>query len=287
MHKRLLGNTGFEVSIIGIGGIPIQKVDESIAVNIMKAANEQGINFIDTARGYGKSEELIGYGLEACGRENWIVATKSPIRDYQGMKEEIRTSLSNLKTDIIDLYQLHNVRTEDEYREILSEDGALKALQEAKTEGLIREIGITSHDLHILEKAVETGKFATIQFPYSPVERQAEDLFNRAKELNIGVIVMKPLAGGAITKADLSLRFIAENSSISVIIPGMENVKQVIENSRIGNEFRPLNDEERADEIGSFFLFGHLLLLTILLICAPVLLICTPFLLICSLVLLK
>lgn len=259
MHKRTLGKTNFEVSVIGFGGIPIQRVDREMAIKLIQKASEMGINFIDTARGYGKSEELIGYGLQECGRDKWIVATKSPVRDYEGMKKEIETSLKNLKTDVIDLYQLHLVKTEEQYSKIMGSDGALRALKEAKEQGLIREIGITSHDVHILEKAIETEEFATIQFPYSPVERQGEDLFKRAKELNIGVIIMKPVAGGAIKNVDLSLRFIVENPNISVVIPGMDKVEQIVENSMIGNEYRPLTSEEReiifkeAEELGTQF----------------------------------
>lgn len=259
MHKRRLGRTNFEVSVIGFGGIPIQKVSKEEAIDLIMTANKQGINFIDTARGYGKSEELIGYGIEKCGRDKFIIATKSPVRDYEGMKKEIETSLKLLRTDCIDLYQLHLVRTEEQYKMVMSENGALRALKEAKSKGLIKEIGITSHDASILEKAIETGEFSTIQFPYSPVERQGEKLFERAKELDIGVIIMKPVAGGAIRNVSLSLRFIIENPNISVVIPGMDKIEQVIENSSVGKDVRPLTDEERAiimkeaEELGSEF----------------------------------
>lgn len=259
MEKRKLGRTNFEVSVIGFGGIPIQKVDKETAIQLIKKAKKQGINFIDTARGYGRSEELIGYGLEVAGRDNWIVATKSPVRDYEGMKKEIETSLKKLRTDMIDIYQLHNVRTEEDYNRVMGEDGALKALKEAKKEGLIREIGITSHDLNILNKAIKTDEFSTIQFPYNPVETQAEELFAKAKDLNIGVIVMKPVAGGAIRNVDLSLRFIVENSNISTVIPGMNDVEHIKENSEIGNNIRPLTEDERrvilneAKELGTEF----------------------------------
>lgn len=245
MQKRRLGRTNFDVSVIGFGGIPIQKVDKETAISLIEKANEVGINFIDTARGYGRSEELIGYGIEETGRDRWIIATKSPIRDYEGMKKEIQTSLKNLRTDVIDLYQLHNVRTEEQYSKVMGEDGALRALKEAQEDGIIRSIGITSHDLHILEKAIETDEFSTIQFPYNPVETQAVELFRRAKELNIGVLVMKPVAGGAIENVELSLRFITENPNISTVIPGMNKIEHIIANSSIGNGIRKLTDDER------------------------------------------
>lgn len=259
MQRRILGKTGLEISAIGFGGIPVQRVDKENAAILIEELNKQGINFIDTARGYTISEELIGYGLEKVGRDKFVLATKSMARDYQGMKNDIKISLKNLRTEYIDLYQLHNVRTEADFNKVISEDGALRALKEAKKEGIIKHIGMTSHDLNTLEKGVESGYFDTIQFPYNPVERQAEELFKKANSLGLGVIVMKPLAGGAITNAELSLRFILENKNISVAIPGMDNIEQVKENARVGNEYRKLNSAERdiilteAKELGTEF----------------------------------
>lgn len=259
MKKRLLGSTGLEISIIGFGGIPIQKLDKDTAITLIEELLNQGINFIDTARGYTASEELIGYGLEKVGRDNFILATKSMARDYEGMKKDIEISLNNLKTNYIELYQLHNVRTEEEYEKIISNEGALKALLEAKDKGQIKHIGITSHDIKIIEKGMESGHFSTVQFPYNPVERQAEEVFKRANELGLGVIVMKPLAGGAIIKKELSLRFVLENNNITVAIPGMDSVEQIINNSKLGKEYRKLKDEERhiileeARELGTEF----------------------------------
>ncbi len=244
MLKRILGSTGFEVSIIGFGGIPIQRLNEDQALELIQEASKQGINFIDTATGYGRSEELIGYGIEKTGRDKWIIATKCPARDYENMKKEIDDSLNKLRTDTIDLYQLHHVSEENQYIQVMSKDGALRALKEAKKEGKIKEIGITSHNVEILEKAIETNEFSTIQFPYNLVERQGENLFQRAKELNIGVIVMKPMAGGAITRPELSLKFIMQNPNISVIIPGMDKVEHIIENSKSGKSPIYLTSED-------------------------------------------
>lgn len=259
MEKRILGRTDFEVSVIGLGGIPIQRVDEDMAVKIIKEGLDKGINFIDTARGYNQSEELIGNALEKLGRDKFYLATKSMKRDYNGILEEMNTSLKLLKTDYIDLYQFHNIRSFEELDQILSETGALKALKEAKDKGIIREIGITSHSPEILDKAIDTGEFSTIQCPYNPIEQQAEEVFKKAKEKNIGVIVMKPLAGGAITKGELSLRFIVNNPNISVVIPGMDTIEQVKSNTIVGIEVRKLTEEEEkelfqeANALGSEF----------------------------------
>lgn len=259
MQRRILGQTNLEVSVIGFGGIPIQRVDEKMALELLKEANNQGINFIDTARGYNESENLIGEALEKIGREKFIIATKSMQRNYNGMLEDINISLKNLRTDYIDLYQLHNIRSLEELEVVLSDDGALRALKEAKEKGIIKNIGITGHNPDILDKALDTNEFSTVQCPYNPVEQQAEELFKKANSMNIGVIVMKPLAGGAITKGELSLRFILGNPNISVVIPGMDSVEQVNLNAQTGINIRELRDEEEkilleeANSLGSEF----------------------------------
>lgn len=245
MEKRILGRTNFEVSAVAIGGIPIQRVDKEIAIEIIREGLKQGMNFIDTARGYRQSEELIGYALEELGREKFILATKSMDRTYEGIKEEFYTSLKLLKTDYIDLYQLHNVKTKEEYDMVMSENGALKAVKELKAKGLIKEIGISCHSLDIMDAVLDSDEFSTIQFPYNAIERQGEPIFEKAKKKNIGVIIMKPLAGGAISSGEAAIRFVLENPNITVVIPGMDSVDQVLENARAGNDRRPLTSEER------------------------------------------
>lgn len=246
MEKRILGKTNVEVSAVGIGGIPIQRVDKEMAIAILRQALAEGMNFIDTARGYRSSEELIGHAMEELGREQFILATKSMDRTYEGIKEEFYTSLDLLRTDYIDLYQFHNVKSEEEYDLVMSEQGALKAARELQAKGLIRAIGISSHSVDVLNIAVESGEFSTIQFPYNAVERQGEALFARAREKNIGVIIMKPLGGGAISNGEAAVRFVLENPNVSVVIPGMDSLDQVQENARAGKEMRPLSDEERS-----------------------------------------
>jgi len=151
------------------------------------------------------------------------------------------------------------VRTMEDYKKILSEDGAYAALEEAKVAGKVRHIGITSHSLDVLKIAVESGKFSTIMYPYNIVETQARELFARANELNIGVIAMKPMAGGALTDGTIAMKFILENKSITTAIPGMASITEVEENSRVGGSFVPLTYEERknalkeASELGDEF----------------------------------
>lgn len=254
MEKRILGKTNFELGVVGFGGIPAQRLDKDQVLELLKEAYDQGMNFIDTARGYMASEELLGYALEKLGREKFYLATKSMSRTYQGIIEEFNLSLSLLRTDYIDLYQFHNVKTFDEYNEIMSENGAYKAVKELKEQGKIKEIGITGHSKEVLDMAIETDFFTTIQYPYNAVENQGEELFKKAKEKNIGVIVMKPLAGGAISKGEIAIRYILDNPNISVVIPGMDSISQIKQNARAGIDRRKMTKEEEeklAKEAGT------------------------------------
>lgn len=131
MEYRILGSTGLKVSVIGFGGIPVQKVDSKKTKIVLSRALELGINFIDTARGYTVSEEFIGEAIKG-KRDKWILADKSMSRDYESMKKDIEISLKNLQTDYIDIYQFHNIKSKEEYNKVFSENGAYKALLEAK-----------------------------------------------------------------------------------------------------------------------------------------------------------
>lgn len=246
MQVRKLGRTNFEIGVIGFGGIPIQRLSEDEAVKTIRLAAEEGINFIDTARAYGDSEKLIGMGIEG-NREHWTIATKSMARSYEAMKKDIEISLSNLRCGAIDLYQVHLVKTKEQYDQIMGQEGAFKALLEAKQEGKVKEIGLTTHSVGILELTIDEGHFSTVQFPYNAVEQQAEEAFKKARDKNIGVIVMKPLAGGALSNWELALRFIVENPNVSVVIPGIDKLEQVRENASIGKRFIPLTEEEKEE----------------------------------------
>ncbi|MBC2579745.1 aldo/keto reductase [Clostridium sp. DJ247] len=258
MIYKELGSTGLKVSVIGFGGIPIQRIGEAEAIEVIVEAEKKGMNFIDTARGYTISEEFIGKALEG-RRDNWIIATKSMSRDKESMIKDVNISLNNLKTNYIDLYQLHNVKTMEDYNKVLSEDGAYEALLEFKNQGKIGHIGISSHSLEILKIAIESGKFETIMYPYNIVENQAEDLFKRAKALDIGVIAMKPMAGGALIDGILALKYILQNNNITCAIPGMGTLREVEENSKVASTNVFLTEEERkrtediSKELGTEF----------------------------------
>ena len=244
MEYRILGKTGLKVSRLGFGGIPIQKIDAEGTRTLVRLMAENGINYIDTARGYTVSEEYLGYALEGL-RDKFILATKSMSRDRDGMAKDIDISLKNLRTDYIDLYQVHNP-TPAQLDQVTAPGGALEALREAKAAGKIGHLGVTAHSLEVFEKALAMDWVETIMFPYNIVETQGEALIKACGEKNIGFITMKPLAGGAIEDATLALRFIAANPDATVIIPGMAELKEIEQNLAAINDTAPLTDEENA-----------------------------------------
>lgn len=246
MDYRKLGSSELNVSVVGFGGIPVQRINKEDAKKVIIEAENKGINFIDTARGYTVSEEYIGEALVG-RRDKWIIATKSMSRDKQAMINDVNISLNNLKTNYIDLYQLHNVKTLEEYNKVLGEDGAYEALLKLKKEGKIGHIGITAHSIDVLKLAIESNKFETIMYPYNIVENQAEKLFERAKELNIGVIVMKPMAGGAIKNGKLALKYIVQNQNVTCAIPGMGKIEEVEENTSIDFAHSKLTEKEKLE----------------------------------------
>ena len=243
MEYRILGKTGLKISRVGFGGIPIQRIDAEGTKVLMHQLVEAGVNFIDTARGYTVSEEYLGYALEGI-RDKFVLATKTMSRDAEGMARDIETSLKNLRTDYIDLYQLHNV-TPDQLDKVMAPGGALEALMEARAAGKIGHIGITAHGLEAFRKALDLDWVETIMFPYNIVETQGEDLIRKCAEKNIGFIDMKPLAGGAIEDATLALRFIFSNPDVSIAIPGMADPKELEQNIAAGCDTAPLSPEEK------------------------------------------
>ena len=133
MEYTKLGKTGLEISRMGFGGIPIQKVDVPAVRALMEKLAEKGVNYIDTARGYTVSEGFLGAALEG-RRSKFILATKTMARSYEGMTKEIETSLRELRTDYIDLYQIHKLSVE-EFETIFAPNGAYQALLDAKKAG--------------------------------------------------------------------------------------------------------------------------------------------------------
>ena len=254
MEYRILGKTGLKISRLGFGGIPIQRVDAEKTKELVHMAREKGINFIDTARAYTVSEEYLGYALEGI-RQDFVLASKTYSRSKEAAAADIETSLKNLRTDYIDLYQIHNP-SPAELEQVLAPDGALAALQEAKAQGKIGHIGITLHTVDLFEKAVDFDWAETIMFPYNIVETQGQELIHTCAERNIGFICMKPLAGGAIDDAPLALSFIAANPDVTVVIPGVaatEEMEQNIAAMEQPLEIKPEQLQKIRDELGTQF----------------------------------
>lgn len=245
MQKVILGKTGLEIGRVGFGGIPIQKVNANVVRQLLISLKENGGNYIDTARGYTVSEEFLGKALKGM-RDDFVIATKSMARGYEDMKRDIDISLNNLQTDYIDLYQVHNPSLE-QLNIVISENGALQALKEAKEEGKIGHIGLTAHSIEVFKIALDMDWIETIMFPFNIVENQGLDCIRQCKEKDIGFIAMKPLAGGAIEDGTLALRYIASYPEVTVIIPGMASLEEVEENTKAINNDGPLSQEENAN----------------------------------------
>ena len=242
MEYRTLGKTGLKISTLGFGGIPIQRIDADRTKELMHGLLDAGVNYIDTARGYTVSESYLGYALEGI-RDKFVLATKSMARTREAMAADIETSLSNLRTGYIDLYQVHNPNLA-QLEQVCGAGGALEALTEAKAAGKIGHIGLTAHSVEVFEKALELDWVETVMFPYNIVESQGEALIEKCAEKNVGFIVMKPLAGGAIEDATLAIRYVCANPNISVVIPGMADPAELKQNLAAAANTAPLSGEE-------------------------------------------
>lgn len=246
MEKIYNKRCDFTLGRIGFGGIPIQNESNSTAKEVIDTLIKQEVNYIDSARGYRDSEKIIGEAIKG-RRDKFILATKSMSRTYSEMKRDIDISLVNFQTDYIDVYQLHNPNME-QYEKCISDGGAYFALLDAKKMGKIRHIGITAHKLEVLERAVSSGLFDTIMYPFNIVEVQGRSFFKKCRELGILTIAMKPLAGGALDNSDLAIKFLL-NEEVDVIIPGMKNVTEVIKNTSIIKEKLTESELEEVERL--------------------------------------
>lgn len=226
MRYVIFGKTDLTVSELGFGGIPVIRLDNDLAVKVLRRAYERGVTLYDTANMYFDSEEKIGAAFSGM-RDKVVIASKSIRRDAAGMTEHIEKSLHRLRTDYIDLYQLHQVSEEKDWNTIMAPGGAMEALLTAKDRGKIRYIGVTSHSLVMALKLVKTDIFSTIQFPFNFIEIAAKDeLHKAAKERHMGILGMKPFAGGMIDNAAIAFKFLRQYPDI-IPIPGFDSVEAV------------------------------------------------------------
>jgi predicted aldo/keto reductase-like oxidoreductase len=227
METVRLGKTGLMVSRVGMGGIPLTRPTEAEAIRVVQRALDLGITFIDTARGYGISEERVGKAI-AGRRDRVVIATKG-WGDRATALECIEESLKHLNTDYIDLWQFHGINTFEYYEQILGPGGGMEGAQEALQAGKVRHIGFSSHSLKVALEAVTSGHFETIQFPLNFISDEAADeLVSLAKQHDVGFIAMKPFAGGRIRSASLAIKYLLQFDSV-VPDPGIEKVEEIEE----------------------------------------------------------
>ena len=169
------GRTGLMVTKVAFGGIPIQRLSRQNGIRLVRETLELGVNFIDTAHGYGHSEELIGEAIQAVPRDSIVVATKSPAADAKGLFADLEESLRRLRTDHVDIYQLHGVSSREKMAAVLAPGGALEGMEEGIREGKIRFAAFSSHSFPVAAEMIRTGRFAAVQIPFNFVDTEALD----------------------------------------------------------------------------------------------------------------
>jgi len=223
-----LGKTELEVSRVGFGGIPIQRLTEDEAIRVVQRCLDLGVTFLDTANVYTTSEERIGKAI-ADRRDQVVIATKTTARDSATAQEHLELSLKRLNVDTIDLWQFHNVSTFEAYEQVLGPDSAMEAAQRALRAGQVRHIGITTHSMDVALKAVPSGHFETIQFPFNFVTNEpAEELVPLTHKHDLGFIAMKPMAGGLLDDANLAIKYLLQFENV-VPDPGIERCEEIEE----------------------------------------------------------
>ncbi len=228
METIKLGKTNMIISRLGFGGIPIQRVTEDEAIAVVRKCLELGITYFDTANAYTTSEERIGKAI-AGQRDKLTIATKTGARDRVGAEKHLKLSLQHLQTKYIDLYQFHGVNDIKSLELVLGPDGPMTMAKEAQKAGIIRHIGITSHQMDVAKKAVQSDMFETIMFPFNFITHEAADqLLPLARKHNVGFIAMKPLAGGMLSNVNIAFKYLLQFPDI-VPIPGIEKVPEIEE----------------------------------------------------------
>lgn len=226
MRYVKLGKTGIEVSEVGFGCIPIIRLSAAEAVKVLRRAYDRGITLFDTANMYLDSEEKIGQAFEGI-RSSLVLASKTLKRNLAGAEADIDLSLRRMRTDYIDLFQIHQLSLESDYQAITGPDGALEAIFRAKQAGKIRSFGVTSHSIKMAVKLVKTGLFSTVQFPFNFIESApAEELHPAARQEGMGILAMKPFGGGALDNGEICFKFLRQFSDV-IPLAGFDAVEQV------------------------------------------------------------
>jgi hypothetical protein len=226
MEYVTLGRTDLTVSEVGFGCIPIIRFPKDDSVRVLRHALDAGITFFDTANAYRDSEEKIGIAFAGL-REKVVLASKTLLRGADGANAHLENTLRMLRTDHLDLYQLHQIAQEEQWQQVTGPAGALEAVMKAKAAGKIRYVGVTSHNLQMALKMVRSALFDTIQFPFNLIEEGAKDeLLGASQEAGMGFICMKPFGGGVIDNAAVAFKYLRGHAGV-IPIPGFETVEQV------------------------------------------------------------
>lgn len=242
MAKVVLGGTGITVEKNAFGALPIQRISKEEAVRLLRKAYDHGVTFYDTARYYTDSEEKLGEAF--CGmREKVYIATKTGASEAEGFWKDLHTSLEELRTDYIDLYQFHNPSFCPKPGD---GSGLYEAMLEAKDKGMIRHIGITNHRLQVANEAVESGLYETLQFPFCYLATEKDlELVEKCEKAGMGFIAMKALSGGLITNSAAAYAFLAQYENV-LPIWGVQREKEL-------DEFLSYidNPPEMTEELGA------------------------------------
>lgn len=207
MKTVTLGRTGITVNKNGFGALPIQRLSEADAVDLLHLAYDRGIRFYDTARFYTDSEHKVGLAF-ADRRESIFLATKSMAQTGEEFTKQLNTSLSEMRTDYVDIMQYHNLPFCPKPD---GADGLWQAMQEAVKDGKVRHIGITNHRIHVAREAVESGLYETLQYPFSYIAADEEvQLVRDCEKRNVGFICMKGMAGGLIKSGRAAYAYLAQ-----------------------------------------------------------------------------
>ena len=245
MRQITLGKTGITAPQNGFGALLIQRVSEDEAVKILRKAYEGGMTYFDTARAYTDSEVKLGKAFSEAGlRDKLFIATKTAATTPEGFWSDLETSLKNLQTDYIDLYQFHMVS--QCYRPG-DGTGMYECMLKAKEEGKIRHIGVTAHKLMVAKECIESDLYETMQFPLSYLSSEKEiELVKMCKDHNMGYIAMKGLAGGLINRSDAAMAFMTQFDNVMPIW-GVQREKELDEWLSYFD-----NTPEMTDEISTF-----------------------------------
>ena len=254
---RNLGRTGHQATILGLGGEGILRTydEDKKAQAVIEAALAAGIRYFESARAYSGSEAYLGKGLKG-HRDMIFLTSKSHGRTYKEAMAHLSITLKNLDTDHLDLWQIHDVRTEEDLEAITAPGGVLEAFREAKEKGWTRFIGVTGHhDPEILRRALDLYDFDTVLLPVNPAEshdRSFLPLAAEAKERGLGVIGMKVLCRGLLPrmaeepgKLTFELVAYALSQTVSLVVIGCDTPGQVKALAHSAENFTPMTEAER------------------------------------------